>query len=54
LGNPAWAIDFCAGFEVLTAVVMKSSINWDMSRSLLKANILEEQVTFIFRIEEAD
>jgi hypothetical protein len=42
------------GFEVLTAVVMKSSIFWDiMPRSPLKVNdASEEHVASIVKIEE--
>jgi hypothetical protein len=41
------------GFEVLTAVVMKSSIFWDvMPCSPLKVNVSEEHIASIFVVEE--
>jgi hypothetical protein len=41
------------GFEVISAVVVKSSIFWDiMPCILLKVNRLEEHVTSILRVEE--
>jgi hypothetical protein len=41
------------GFEVLTVVVVKSTIFWDITPcSPLKINVLEEHVAFIFRVEE--
>jgi hypothetical protein len=41
---------FVVGFEVLTAVVMKSSIFWDItSCSPLKVNVLEEHIASTFR-----
>jgi hypothetical protein len=40
-----------AGFEILTAVVMKSTIFWDITPcSPLKVS--EERIASIFRIEE--
>jgi hypothetical protein len=44
----------CVGFEVLTSVVMKSSVSWDTTRcSLLKFNqILKEHVASVFRVEK--
>jgi hypothetical protein len=42
------------GFEVLTAVVMRSSVFWDITpRSRWKStDVSEEHVAFIFRVEE--
>jgi hypothetical protein len=40
-------------FDVLTAVVMKSSVFWDIRPySLLKADVSEEHVASIFRVKE--
>jgi hypothetical protein len=49
-----WLTLLCLGFEALTAVVMKSSIFWDITPcTLLKSiDISEEHVAFIFRVEE--
>jgi hypothetical protein len=38
----------CIGFEVLTAVVMKSSVLWD----LMLSSLLTVQVTCIISVEE--
>jgi hypothetical protein len=47
-------ITSCIGFEILTAVIMKSTIFWyTMPWSLLKDNVSEKHnITYIFRIEE--
>jgi hypothetical protein len=43
----------CVGFEVLTAVVMKSTIFWGiMLCSPLSADFSEEHITSIFRVEK--
>jgi hypothetical protein len=44
----------CVGFEVLTEVVMKSSVFWHITLcSLLKASdISEEYVASIFKVEK--
>jgi hypothetical protein len=46
----------CVGFEALSAVVMKSSLFWDITPcSPLKVNrrfVSEEHVASIFRVEE--
>jgi hypothetical protein len=41
-------------FEILTAVVIKNSILWDMGRVVRKepANISEEHIFSIFSVEE--
>jgi hypothetical protein len=42
------AVIFCVGFEVLTAVVMKNSIFWD----IMLVNVSEEHIASIFRDEK--
>jgi hypothetical protein len=45
---------YCVGFEVLSAVAVKSSSFWDITLwSLVKAaGNLEEHIAYIFRVEE--
>jgi hypothetical protein len=44
---------FSVGFEVLSAVVIKSSVVWDrMPCSLLKACVMKEFVTSVFMLKE--
>jgi hypothetical protein len=48
-------LDSDVGFEVLTAVVMKSSVFWDItpcSPLKVKPDVLQDNVPSTFRIEE--
>jgi hypothetical protein len=49
-----WKRDKVVGSEVLTAVVMKSTIFWDITpcSPLLSTDVSEEHIASIFRAEE--